>query len=109
MKPYRQCVVVTETRGSANDTLMTHAAWRCRQSLAEELTGHLEVREEPAKILPAYMLRDATVLTAEIYVATRAEYEALQVLLDFCRENAGSLSHEELLALERLTPCSSSQ
>lgn len=109
MKLYKYACVVTDVRGAANDPLMTRAAWRCRQALAAELTGRLEVSEEPAKMLPESFCADGTVLTAEIYVATRAEYEALQVLLDFCRENAGSLSHEELLALERLTPCSSSQ
>ena len=100
MKPYKQVLVVTDVR---EDHLMTHAAWRCRAALAEELTGHLEVREEPARVLPKHLAPDATVLTAEIFVATRAEYEALQALLDFCRQNAGALSHEELLALERLT------
>ena len=109
MKPYKQVVVVTDVRGAANDPLMTHAAWRCRQALAEELAGRLEVREEPARVLPEHLAPDATVLTAEIFVATRAEYEALQALLDFCRQNAGALSHDELLALERLTTCSSSQ
>ena len=106
MKLYKQVVVVTDVR---EDPLMTHAAWKCRHALADELTGHLEVREEPARVLPEHLAPDATVLIAEIFVATRAEYEALQTLLDFCRQNAGALSHEELLALERLTTCSSSQ
>ena len=103
MKPYKYACVVTDVRGAADDPLMTHAAWRCRQALAEKLTGHLEVKEEPAKILPGSFCADATVLTAEIFVATRVEYEALQTLLDFCRSNAWTLSLEELLALERLT------
>lgn len=109
MKLYKYACVVTDVRGAANDPLMTHAAWRCRQALAEELTGRLEVSEEPARVLPEHLAPDATVLTAEIFVATRVEYEALQTLLDFCRANAWTLSQEELLALERLTPCSSSQ
>jgi len=109
MKEYKQVLVVTDVRGAANDPLMAHAAWQCRQALAEELAGRLEVREEPAMVLPEHLAPDATVLTAEIFVATRVEYEALQTLMGFCRQNAGALSHEELLALERLTPCSSSQ